>query len=119
VKRCWMKSVLSFLTIVLLCCSYAVGANAQEKAATGATIKLPQPVHDGTLPVEKALAERRSVRAYKPEALSLAEVSQILWAAQSVIEPSKGLRTAPSLSRRRNNPSTSCPSGGSDGYIPA
>ena len=97
-KRCWLKSVLPFVTILLLCCSYVGGtdANAQEKAATGATIKLPAPILDGTLPVEKALAERRSVRAYKPEALSLAEVSQILWAAQGVTEPSKGLRTAPS-----------------------
>ena len=64
-KRCWLKSAVPFMTMLLLCCWYAGGADAkaQEKAATGVTIKLPSPILDGTLSVEKALSERRSARA--------------------------------------------------------
>jgi SagB-type dehydrogenase family enzyme len=45
--------------------------------------------------VEKALRERRSVREFKRQPLSIAEISQVLWAAQG-ITGSGGVRTAPS-----------------------
>lgn len=57
-------------------------------------ISLPGPRLDGTVSVEKALYSRRSVRAYKDEALALSDVSQLLWAAQGTTG-SPG-RTAPS-----------------------
>ena len=58
-------------------------------------IKLPEPVLDGAISVEKALAARRSVRKYTFLPLTLIELSQILWAAQGLSGPS-GLRTTPS-----------------------
>ncbi|MGD1073260.1 MAG: SagB/ThcOx family dehydrogenase [Bryobacteraceae bacterium] len=60
-----------------------------------ATIALPNPGKAGTMSVEAALAARRSVRAYTKQALTLAEVGQLLWAAQGVTSPD-GKRTAPS-----------------------
>lgn len=58
-------------------------------------LALPKPRLESDVAVEQALASRRSVREFTSEALSLAAVSQLLWAAQGVTHP-KGLRTAPS-----------------------
>jgi SagB-type dehydrogenase family enzyme len=58
-------------------------------------VRLPGPVLDGNISVEKALAGRRSVRRYAALPLALTELSQILWAAQGVSGP-RGLRTTPS-----------------------
>ncbi len=44
--------------------------------------------------LEEALAHRRSVREFAPGALTLSEVSRLVWAAQGVTDP--GHRTAPS-----------------------
>ena len=59
-------------------------------------IQLPAPRYDGETSVEKALLQRRSVRSYKKDPLSISDISQILWAAQEVTEKTYGLRTAPS-----------------------
>jgi SagB-type dehydrogenase family enzyme len=58
-------------------------------------VKLPEPVSDGKRSLESALNERRSVRDYTAASLILAELAQLLWAAQGVTSPD-GLRTAPS-----------------------
>ncbi|MEW6214864.1 MAG: SagB/ThcOx family dehydrogenase [Nitrospirota bacterium] len=58
-------------------------------------IKLPEPKYDSKLSIEKALLKRRSVRDYKDEPLTLAEVSQLLWSAQGITDP-RGFRAAPS-----------------------
>lgn len=58
-------------------------------------IKLTKPQHDSRISVESTLLKRRSVRSYTDEPLTLAEISQLLWAAQGVTN-ARGFRTAPS-----------------------
>jgi SagB-type dehydrogenase family enzyme len=70
---------------------------SEPKVSTelGAWISLPEPAHDGQTSIESALLKRQSVRQYAPDPLTLAEVSQLLWAAQGINRPG-GYRTAPS-----------------------
>jgi len=69
------------------------GAMSMDKSSE--IIKLPTPYYDGNTSVEMALLKRRSIRSYSNEGLSLAEISQLLWAAQGITD-SRGYRTAPS-----------------------
>lgn len=59
------------------------------------TITLPEPHYSGKTPLEEALRKRRSVRDFKGMPLTIAEVSQLLWAAQGITDAG-GRRTAPS-----------------------
>jgi len=59
------------------------------------TIALPEPRYDSDISVEEAILQRRSVRDYTDEALTLPELAQLLWAAQGLTR-SSGKRAAPS-----------------------
>ena len=82
----------------------AVAASFPEAHPEGPVVDLPEPRLLGDVSVEEALQSRRSVRTYMDLPLSLAEVSQLLWAAYGLNKPIEnapdflrgGLRTAPS-----------------------
>ena len=80
--------------IVLAGAAVAAPPRAAEVPMSG-IVDLPPPAADSGVSVERALRERRSVRAYAPGALTLAELGQFLWAAQGVTTPG-GLRAASS-----------------------
>jgi SagB-type dehydrogenase family enzyme len=64
-------------------------------SAPAAALALPAPQRDGPVSLERALAQRRSVRDFTAEAITLTEAGQLLWAAQG-ITASTGGRSAPS-----------------------
>ena len=89
------------LAMVMLCImtefalSLAKGMTQAMPEHKSKTIRLPEPVQDSDTSIEEALSKRRSIRSYKDKPLTLAEISQLLWAAQGITSQG-GLRTAPS-----------------------
>jgi SagB-type dehydrogenase family enzyme len=70
-------------------------ADHSTSAEPGQTVALPRPCAQGTLTLEEALAQRRSIRSFDDRLLTRAELGQLLWAAQGITSPA-GQRTAPS-----------------------
>lgn len=71
-------------------------AAAQQSGGSEENIDLPDPLTDGEFSLERALAERRSIREFSGDPLDLETVSQLLWATQGISDERGGLRTAPS-----------------------
>jgi len=75
-----------------------------DKHSETEIIDLPEPEYDSETSIEKTLKERRSIRSYTNEVLTISEISQILWAAYGVTLYEDGmpdflrggLKTAPS-----------------------
>jgi len=79
-----------------------------EARAAGPLVDLPAPRLEGDVSVEEALHGRRSIRSYSDKPLTLADVSQLLWAAYGITKPLEGgpsfirggFRAAPSAGAR-------------------
>lgn len=89
-----MKKII-FLIGLLITTNFYCQDNREETSMKD-IIQLPAPMYESSTSIEEALLNRRSVRDYKTESLSLSEVSQILWSAQGITDTAEGLKTAPS-----------------------
>jgi SagB-type dehydrogenase family enzyme len=88
-----MRFLTHFLVIILAVILWSPGSGAalaQEKV-----FRLPAPVTSSSVSIEEALSKRRSIRSYQDVALTLKQLSQMLWAAQGITDR-RGFRTAPS-----------------------
>jgi len=88
--------VILGLPILLIAFGLAWCTQGHADRGDEPTVKLPTARRTGRVSLEEALARRRSVRDFAGTALSDAELSQLLWAAQGITQRSLGLRTAPS-----------------------
>ena len=87
-------SAMGGLCAALFLC-VACAALPAPAVSGGERIELPSPSTASAQSLEEALAGRRSVREYGRRPLSLAEIGQLLWAAQGITSI-QGYRTAPS-----------------------
>ena len=89
------------LTFLLLCCDalcFGQESNISNKTFRGVKmIKLPKPNYQG-MSLEETIKKRRSIRAYSKKALTLPQLSQLLFSAQGITGNHYGhdVRTAPS-----------------------
>lgn len=95
------RGILVFLILLIIVSTAGMIGLRMKRSTTAAVevnglqIKLPPANIDGDLSLEAALLQRRSIRTYRPEALRVEQISQLLWAAQGVTDAHGG-RTAPS-----------------------
>ncbi len=83
------------ITLALLAAPVPAAKGGPEEA-TMPIIELPPPRLAGELAFEAALAHRRSVRDFAARPLTLAQLGQVLWAAQGITGRRWPMRTAPS-----------------------
>jgi SagB-type dehydrogenase family enzyme len=94
-RRCrapWRAGTVALTTWLVA----TMGSAAAPSPDPVGTTTLPVARVDGGVAVERALAQRRSLRSFAERPLALADASQLLWAAQGVSDPAQGRRTAPS-----------------------
>jgi len=90
-----MKVLLSALGNMVIA---VIFAGIFTKSTIAKEIPLPKPCYEGEKSLEEAIKSRRTVRSFRSQALTLTQLSQILWAADG-ITADRGyikLRAAPS-----------------------
>jgi len=83
--------------LLLLCLFISVTTFAADKV-----IRLPKPNLNRNSEVMEAFANRHSTREYAAKALTLTDLSDLLWAANGINRPEEGKRTAPSAMNKQD-----------------
>ena len=93
-RDCATARYLAIGAVIAMAIARSIGLAEAATHEETSVVALPAAHHDGTVALEKAFFARRSVREFHAAALGLAEVGQLLWAAQG--DTRGGHRTAPS-----------------------
>ena len=96
-KIAFLPVIVSLLVLVYLYIHPSMVFDSGQKNLKGnsSMIFLPKPNISGRVTVEQTIKNRRSIREYSQEPIELADLSQLLWAAQGVTCEG-GYRSAPS-----------------------
>ena len=96
-RRYWNYLVILAIALLIFsgCGKPAAIPTPTPSSEQPEVINLPEPQYDSDVSIEQSFLNRRSIRSYTGEPLTLREVSQLLWAAQGITDP-RGFRTAPS-----------------------
>jgi SagB-type dehydrogenase family enzyme len=71
-------------------------APRRTRPAEAKVIQLPEPNKSGTVSLEIAINTRRSAQQFANKPLNYAQIGQLLWAGQGIIDKQQGFRAAPS-----------------------
>ena len=95
-------AILAAASLALLAAFTCPAQDAAAKIDPKAeTVALPAPAKTGGMPLMQALAERKTVRDYKPGELDAATLSELLYAANGVNRPD-GKRTIPTAMNKQD-----------------
>jgi SagB-type dehydrogenase family enzyme len=74
-----------------------VFAKREKSYKTGDnTMDLTPPMFDGSISLEKAIKQRRTIRSFRDKPITIKQFSQILWAAQGITDDGGFKRASPS-----------------------
>ncbi len=87
--------IVALLGLVSLIIGVIAVSSAETATVTAEShqFKLPDPRINNSVPLDKALLERRSIRTLKGDAITIEDVSDLLWSAQGITDAA-GHRTA-------------------------
>jgi protease I len=88
---------LIILALALACLVVPSHAQRRARVTQRRIVQLTEPDLTGTVTLEQALANRRSVTRFTNEDLKPSQISQLAWAGQGITEPQLGVRTAASI----------------------
>lgn len=83
------------LCVMLVACA-TNGLTNDNEVDMPQNIDLPEPRLAGTVSLEETVAQRRSIRSFAADTLTLEQTGQLLWAGQGITDESRGLRAPPS-----------------------
>ena len=100
-KHLAILAAASFTLLAAFVCPAQDAAASAKIDPKAETVALPAPARTGGMPLMQALAERKTVRDYKPGELDAATLSEILYAANGVNRPD-GKRTIPTAMNKQD-----------------
>ena len=100
-KHLTILAAASLALLAVLVCPAQDAAASAKIDPKAESVALPAPAKNGGMPLMQALAERKTIRDYKPGELDAATLSEILYAANGVNRPD-GKRTIPTAMNKQD-----------------